>query len=147
MIDGVGPGGHGQNRDQEGTASVGWVLHKGASYSVGVRDSRRMAQYILGMHLKKNTILTDDAQSFWVMLASGRPDLFVDRIDQGDAHWLDLVANPMGRVRYMLVTRQSDDRIALRYSTMTSGGVPWAHIVRSYGNFFLLRVDKRANTT
>jgi hypothetical protein len=131
-----------QDRDQEGTHSVGWVLHKGASYEVGVGASQKMARYILAMHLKKNAILTDDAQTFWVMLASGRPDLFVDRIDQGDAHWLDLLESPRGRVRYFLVTRQSDDRIGLRYSDITQGTVPWAHVVKAYGHFYLLRIDK-----
>jgi hypothetical protein len=134
----------GANKDQEGTASVGWVLHKGASYKVGVADSQRMAAYILKMHVPRNSILTDDAQSFWVMLFSGRPDLFVDRIDQGDAHWIDLMQNPFGRVDYFLVTRQSDDRINVRYTEITQGKVPWAHLVHHEADFYLLRIDKRA---
>jgi hypothetical protein len=103
-----------------------------------------MAAYILKMHVPRNSILTDDAQSFWVMLFSGRPDLFVDRIDQGDAHWIDLMQNPFGRVDYFLVTRQSDDRINVRYTEITQGKVPWAHLVHHEADFYLLRIDKRA---
>jgi hypothetical protein len=136
-----------QDKTQEGTKSIGWVLHKGAYYSVGIDDSNAMGKYILGLHLKKNQILTDDAQTFWVMLASGRPDLFLDRIDQGDAHWLDVMQAPRGRVKYFLVTRQSDDIINNHFANITQGGVPWAKLVHTDGRFYLLRIVKPTSPT
>ena len=61
--------------DQEGADA-------GGPYTVGNVDDREMARWIdANVAREKNAILTDDAQGFGVMLATGRPDLFFDRID------------------------------------------------------------------
>jgi hypothetical protein len=78
-----------------------------------------MARYI-GAHVHgHDSILADDAQTFGVMLRTGRPDLFWDRIDKGDAEWRDVLAVPWGRVQYMLMA--SDDLIAQRYPLLFEG--------------------------
>ena len=59
------PGGH---------APIGWVFGKGDNFTVGIDDSVRMAAYIKRRRLPRNAVLTDDAQTFWTMLISGRPD-------------------------------------------------------------------------
>lgn len=95
--------------DQEGTRSIG-------GYAIGVRPEQRMADYIRTNVARQDSILTDDAQSFAVMLLSGRPDLFVDRIDGGDDAWLDVRESPWGRVRYVLVSRIAlNDLVLVRY--------------------------------
>jgi hypothetical protein len=138
-----------ENRTQEGTHSLGCALGRGttgecAQYTVEYAPAQKMAHAVEALHSKGNGILTDDAQAFWVMLACGCPAKFVDRIDQGDAHWLDVLEHPIGRVRYLLVTTNYDDKIYLRYPSITTGGIPWAHLLRRESNFYLFRVAKTA---
>jgi hypothetical protein len=133
-----------QDRDQEGTRSLGWVLGPGAEYTVGIHDQQEMSDFILALKPPRNSILTDDAETFWTMLLSGRPDIFVDRIDQGDAHWLDLLDNPWGRVRYFLIAAQSDDKMSLRYPDPSK--IPWMHLVHAQHGIVLYRIDKREHT-
>jgi hypothetical protein len=130
-----------QDRSQEGTLSIGWVFGKGDNFTVGIDDSLRMAAWVKRHNLPRNSVLTDDAQTFWTMLLSGRPDIFVDRIDQGDAHWLDLLDNPWGRVRYFLTTQNGDDKIGYRYPGIYR--IPWAHLVHNEHKLALFRIDKR----
>ena len=78
-----------------------------------------MARYISAHDRVQNSILVDDSQTFAVMLRTGRPDLFWDRIDKGDPEWLDVLAVPWGHVQYMLLA--SDDLIARRYPLLLEG--------------------------
>jgi hypothetical protein len=138
-----------QDRTQEGTRSIGCLLGRNsfgicAHYNVEYEPAMRMGRYVVSLHLEKDAILTDDAQTFWAMLACGCPQLFLDRIDFGDAHWLDLVASPIGRVRYMLVTSNYDDKISVRYPGIATGKIPWAHLIHQEGHFYLLRLDRRS---
>lgn len=97
---------------------MGAVLHDKsvASPLTGVDP---MARYITAHDRAQNSILVDDSQTFGVMLRTGRPDLFWDRIDKGDAEWRDVLSAPWGRVRYMLMA--SDDLIAQRYPRLYEG--------------------------
>ena len=78
-----------------------------------------MARYITAHDRLQNSILADDSQTFSVMLRTGRPDLFWDRIDRGDGEWRDTLLSPWGRVRYMLIA--SEDLIAQRYPLLYEG--------------------------
>ncbi len=78
-----------------------------------------MARYITAHDHLQNSILVDDSQTFSVMLRTGRPDLFWDRIDKGDGEWRDALVSPWGRVRYMLIA--SEDLIAQRYPLLYEG--------------------------
>jgi hypothetical protein len=82
--------------DQDGTFSRG-------GYPVGDFGERNMASLIKPLIRHPKEIITDDAQSLGVMLASGHPEWFVDRIDRGDRYWLRRIANPWGHVRYVLM--------------------------------------------
>jgi len=111
-------------------------------YSLGARD---IADYILEHVNARGAILTDDSKTFGVMLASGRPDLFTDRIDYGDAQWLDILNNPWGRVRYFLITygdKIGADIIGTRYTGFPKN-YPWAHPVYHRGGFWLIRIDRK----
>lgn len=138
-----------QDRDQEGTRSLGWSLGvdeygKAAHYDVGVGAAQRMGDYVTRVEAPRSSILTDDAQTFWVMLLCGCPQRFFDRIDYGDARWLDAVATPWGRVRYILVTDHYDDQLALHWPALrTPGKLKWAHLVRREPGYLLYRVDAR----
>ena len=52
-----------------------------------------------------------------------RHQQFLDRIDRGDAAWNDLLANPRGEVRYLLMSRnpRSGDLITTRYPNADAG--------------------------
>jgi hypothetical protein len=120
--------------DQEGTKSVG-------GYAIGIEPERQMAEHILATVTKPNSILTDDAQSFAVMLLSGRPDLFVDRIDQGDAEWLDVREDPWGHVDYALVSAIAlNDLVLVRYPGALRGEAPGFRTVYSTPRWLLLEV-------
>ena len=76
---------------------------------------RAMADYI-GAHVAEtDAVLTDDSQTFGVMLSSGRPDLFLDRIDRGDADWLRVAEHPYPKVRYLLVSWTELDALNRMY--------------------------------
>ena len=53
--------------------------------------------------------------TFSVMLLSGRPDVFWDRIDRGDDEWLAARDRPWGRVAYVLASDKTDDLIRVRF--------------------------------
>ena len=66
-----------------------------------------MAAVHQGQRRGKNAILTDNAQTFGVILLTGRPEQFFDRIDKGDARWNDALTDPDGEVQYMLLNRNA----------------------------------------
>jgi hypothetical protein len=122
---------------QEGKRSIG-------GYAVGIEPEQRMADYIRTHVGRRNSILTDDAQSFAVMLLSGRPDLFVDRIDHGDAVWLDLRDDPWGRVRYALVSRIAlNDLVLLRFPGLIHEDVRGMKPVFRSSRWLLVRIAPR----
>jgi hypothetical protein len=76
-------------------------------YIMGVAPDKEMADYIDRNVHERDAVITDDAQSLTVMLLSGHPDYFYDRIDEGDAHWYEAARNPFGEYGYVLVTLTS----------------------------------------
>ncbi len=123
------------HHSQEGTSSIG-------GYNVGIDPEAQMAQYIKVHIHRKNVILTDNAQTFGVMLLSGRPDWFYDRIDQGDAKWTKILDDPFGKVQYLLFTRNphGEDRITARYPQLDQGGVPGMTIAYQTQRYTLVSV-------
>ena len=57
-------------------------------------DEQAMADYITANITDRNSILTDNSQTYAVMLLTGQPDLFVDRVDKSDGPWKDIAARP-----------------------------------------------------
>lgn len=90
---------------------------------------------------QRDAVLTDDSQTFSVMIRSGRPDLFWDRIDRGDDEWTAALAFPFGATRYLLIANRPEDRIAQRYPTLASG-VATRGFTRVFANhdFVIVRV-------
>lgn len=124
-------------KDLEGTTSVP------GGYHVGIKEERQMADYILSHVHRRDAVLTDDAQSFEVMLVSGRPDLFLDRIDYGDTAWTRVLDHPFGRVRYFLVSTFAPtlDLIQVRFTGIAKG-LPWARVVYANGRYELLAIPR-----
>jgi hypothetical protein len=97
--------------------------------SLSVHDQREMAHWIRGHIHGRDAILTDDSETYGVMLADGHPDRYFDRIDRGDKKWFAVLRHPVGHVRYVLVgenaTRASNvffyDRIIAQYPQLATG--------------------------
>lgn len=121
-------------KDQEGTNSRG-------GFQVGIAPERAMAAYVNRTVKRKNSVLTDNAQTFGVMLLSGRPQLFFDRIDKGDQRWRSVLRSPFGRVRYLLVASTArGDLIRRVYSRALNGSDPALTVVFRTERYVLLRV-------
>lgn len=82
---------------QEGTTTVN-------GETVGIVSEEAMAEYILNNVSLRNSILTDNAQTYAVMLLTGRPDLFFDRVDKSDGPWKEAAADPAAHVDYLLLS-------------------------------------------
>ncbi len=130
--------------DQEGTQSRG-------GFTVGIANEAKAADYIKANIPKteKNAILVDNAQAFGVILLSGRPQIFYDRIDKGDGKFRQVLDQPFGVVQYMLVTSnsRSDDLIARRYPQAAQGKQPGMRVVFSDRRYTLLRLANTAPAT
>lgn len=127
--------------DQEGASSIG-------GFNVGINPERRMAAYINRRipASARNSILTDNAQTFGVILLTGRPQIFFDRIDRGDQTWRAVVRTPTGRlarqarVRYMLIASQSSsDLIRQAYRRQLQRGGRFSRVF-STDRYLLVRI-------
>lgn len=106
---------------------------------LGTTGERGMAEYIRAHVRKPNSILTDDQQGFSVMLLSGRPELFVDRIDRGDAAWFRRQRRPWRYpgIDYLMLSKyrrcpESEgcpEFLRDRYKAAFRGGIPWLRLV------------------
>ena len=123
-------------KDQEGTESRG-------GYGVGIAPQRDLAGYLTRHVHGTDAILTDDAQTFSVMLLSGRPGLFLDRIDKGDLYWLKVLDAPFGRVRYLLASEGKDDLVLQHYPGLRTGALPGLEPVLRRDGFVLVKVAPR----
>jgi hypothetical protein len=125
------------NASQEETNSIG-------GFRVGTRSEQQMATYI-NQHVRgRSTILADNAQTFGVILLSGRPELFLDRVDKGDGTFQSVVQRPYGRVRYMLIAKQVfGDRIRRRYPTVAAREAAGLTTVTETERYVLLSVAAR----
>lgn len=85
-------------------------------------SDRAMARYIVS-HVRTNgAVLTDDTQTFGILLASGRPGLFFDRIDENDARWAEVARQPHGKVRYLLLSDSDLDLLTRIYHRAYTAG-------------------------
>ena len=123
--------------DQNGSNSIG-------GYRVGTNPEQRMAAYVNANVRRRSTILTDNAQTFGVILLSGRPQLYFDRVDKGDRTFQQAVLRPYGRVTHMLMAKQaSGDLIRRRYPTAASRVVAGLTPVFETERYVLLKLADR----
>lgn len=124
---------------QEGKSSRG-------GFNVGIAAEARMAEYIkTELPQKRDSILTDNAKTFGVMMLTGRPGIFFDRIDEGDANFRSVVQDPFGKVEYLLIStnRTSDDIIRRRYPRANQGTVGGLQVVFRTERYVLVSVADR----
>lgn len=91
--------------------------------TVGTASEQAMADFIRANISGKSTILTDNAQTYAVMLLTGDPALFFDRVDRSDGPWQEAAKDPAGYdVRYLLLsTDTSEDLLSQLYSDAVDG--------------------------
>jgi hypothetical protein len=121
---------------QEGSSSIG-------GFTVGIEPERQMAAYINRVSgYSKHMILTDNAQTYGVILLSGRPQDFLDRVDRGDGPWFKVRDRPYGHVNYLLMDYHAPgDLIRQRYPQAATGGDPTLTPVFRTSRYVLLRVS------
>ena len=123
--------------DQDGTNSIG-------GYRVGSRPEEQMAAYVNANIAGRSQILADNAQTFGVILLTGRPALFFDRVDRGDGTFEQVVMRPHGRVSHLLVSkRASGDLIRRRYPTAASRTAAGLTPAFETERYLLLEVPER----
>jgi hypothetical protein len=127
-----------ETRDsQEGTRSIG-------GYTVGIDPEVAMASYINEqLPQEESSILVDENFSYAPMLLTGRPSLFADRADEGEALWESKIAEPFGEVSYMLIAiGRGGDQLRKRYPDAISGGVLGVNPVFRTDRYVLLSVSE-----
>jgi hypothetical protein len=122
--------------------------------TVGVVDEQATADYITANITGRNTILTDNSQTYAVMLMTGKPDLFVDRVDKSDGPWKDIARDPGPHVGYMLISTGGggdDDLLAQMYPNAADGSDPRLPVIYRTDRYVLVGVpanfDPDSDTT
>lgn len=120
---------------QEGTSSVG-------GYKVGIDPELAMANYINNeIPQEKRSVLVDQNFSYGVMITSGRPQNFFDRVDEGEETWQATIDDPFGEVNYMLITTsRAGDQIAKKWPIAVQGGVAGLEPVFRTDRYVLVKV-------
>jgi hypothetical protein len=117
---------------------------------ISLADDRTMARYIRKHIHGGDVILTDDAQTYGVMLEDGDPGRYLDRIDYGDRRWKFLRDHPRHRgIRYFLTQSYLSsigidaDLILASYPTLVSPGPRPSlfHLAYRTRGYVLYRVD------
>lgn len=113
-----------------------------AGQEVGIISEQAMAGYIRRNVTAEGSILTDNSQTFGVMLLTGRPQLFFDRVDRGDGAWIRAARKPGAGVRYLLLSRSTaTDRLSQLYPTAATGTDPALQAVYTTDRYVLVAVS------
>jgi len=109
--------------------------------AVGVGQEQAMADYIDHHIGAEKSILTDNSQTYAVILLSNRPALFSTRLDHGDGPWLSEVVTPPRAIHYLLITR-NDPADALRdsYTGAVAGDRTGVRLVFADARYALLAI-------
>jgi len=113
-------------------------------FRVGTEPEQQMASYINANISRRSSVLTDNAQTFGVILLTGRPEVFFDRVDRGDGTFEQVVIRPHGRVTHLLMAKLvSGDLIRRRYPTASSRVAAGLTPVSETERYLLLEVAGR----
>jgi hypothetical protein len=108
---------------------------------VGIVSEQAMAKYIRNNVMRHNSVLTDNAQTYAVMMLTGRPELFFDRIDKSDGPWKVAARNPAKYVDYILMsTSDNGDLLTKLYPDAATGSDAMLPVVYRTPRYVLVRV-------
>ncbi|CAN5677875.1 hypothetical protein BH11ACT8_BH11ACT8_14000 [soil metagenome] len=120
--------------DQDGSAAVDGSV-------VGYSNERDMADYVLANITSRNAILTDNSQTYAVMLLTGKPAIFFDRVDQSDGPWRRAATDPASHVDYLLLSVDtSTDLLSKLYPEAAAGNDPVLSVAHSNRRYTLVKV-------
>lgn len=108
---------------------------------VGIVSEQAMAEYIRNNVTTGNSILTDNAQTYAVMMLTGHPEYFFDRVDKSDGPWKEVARDPAGEVDYMLLdVADNGDLLTKLYPDAAAGNDPQLQVVYSTPRYVLVSV-------
>lgn len=120
--------------DQEGTSAVD-------GSTVGFDNELDMATYIRDNVTGRNSILTDDASTYAVILFTGSPSTFFDRVDRSDGPWDRVARDPSARVDYLLMANApGGDLLTDLYPAAARGSDPSFPAVHANQRYTLVEV-------
>lgn len=109
--------------------------------TIGIVSEQAMAEYIRTNIDDENSILTDNAQTYAVMLLTGRPEIFFDRVDKSDGPWQQAAKDPAQHVDYLLLsTDTSDDLLSKLYPEAADGSDALLPVVYRTERYVLVSV-------
>lgn len=110
---------------------------------VGIVSEQAMSEYIRNNVTQDNSILTDNAQTYAVMMGTGHPEYFFDRVDQSDGPWKVAARDPGKYVDYMLMsTADNGDLLTALYPDAASGSDPLLQVVYRTPRYVLVGVPE-----
>jgi hypothetical protein len=108
---------------------------------VGIVSEQAMAEYIRNNVSRRNSILTDNAQTYAVMMLTGHPELFFDRIDRSDGSWKVAARDPATYVDYLLMsTSDNGDLLTQLYPDAAAGSDATLQVVYRTLRYVLVAV-------
>jgi hypothetical protein len=108
---------------------------------VGIVSEQAMAEYIDNNVSRPNSILTDNAQTYAVMMLTGHPEFFFDRIDKSDGPWKETARCPAESVDYLLMsTSDNGDLLTKLYPDAAAGSDAQLQVVYRTPRYVLVSV-------
>lgn len=121
-------------RSQEGARTLSGQV-------VGVDSEQAMADWIRANVTGTNVILTDNAKTYAVILLTGEPAKFFDRVDKSDGPWMAVADAPAGQVQYLLLSRDNPaDLLTKVYPAAAAGTDRQLPVVFQTTRYTLVRV-------
>ncbi len=121
---------------QEGAISVNGSV-------VGYDNELDMATFIRSHVSEQDSILTDNASTYAVILLTGSPSTFFDRVDRSDGPWELAADAPADHVTYLLLaTDPTTDLLSRRYPAAASGADASFPVVHANQRYTLVRVPQ-----
>jgi hypothetical protein len=119
---------------QEGTTSTGGA-------QIGIDDELDAAAWVRAHVHGDGQVLTDNARTYGVILLTGEPAVFYDRVDRSDGPWLQAAAHPRGQVAYLLIS-SGGDALTAQLPQVASGHDPDFPVVYRNDRYLILRVPR-----
>lgn len=114
---------------------------------VGYDAELAMADYINDNVSGRSAILTDNAVTYGVIVLTGHPETFFDRIDRGDGPWLRARSNPPEKVKYLLLSTSEDDLLGRAYPDAVRGTDLRLSVAYRNDRYVLVRVPEGFSPT